>query len=82
MPDPPVERTTSEPLVSASKPAGTTIRTEPDSPNAQAANVAKAGPTRTSLFDRGAPPGRSNVTRTFATWWKKSDDGKRTSSSE
>ena len=40
----------------------TTTRTLPESPNAQATNVAKAVPTRMSLFDRGAPPGRSNVT--------------------
>ena len=65
--DPPaVDFVTSAPLVSLSNVLGMTIRTDPLSPNAQATNVAKAGPTRTSLFDRGGPPGRSNVTWTFA----------------
>src|SRR4029079_9700360 len=63
----------SEPRDSASKPAGTTTRTLPESPNAQATNVANADPTRMSLFDRGAPPGRSKVTWIRALSWKNSD---------
>jgi hypothetical protein len=39
------------------------MRTVPESPNAHATKVAKAEPTRTSLSDRGAPAGRSNVSR-------------------
>src|SRR4051794_41055729 len=64
--DPDVDFDTAEPLVSVSNPFGMTIRTDALSPNAQPTNVANAGPTRISLFDRGAPPGRSNVTCTRA----------------
>ena len=52
--------------MSTSNALGTSIRIVPLSPNDQARNDANAGPTRTSLFERGLPAGRSNWSRTVA----------------
>jgi len=48
---------------------GYTTRTLPASPNAHATNVANAVPTRMSLAERGAPPGRSKPTWIVVVWW-------------
>ena len=55
-----VAASSTAPVASTEKAAGTCIRTDPRSPKAQAMNVAKAGSTRTSLAERGAPAGSTN----------------------
>jgi uncharacterized protein (DUF3084 family) len=69
----------SEPVASASNELGTSTLTLPRSPNAHATKVRNADPTRMSLADRGAPDGRSYVTRTLALWLKNRDERNRTS---
>ena len=61
-----VERSSSSPEADTSNGRGTSIRTVPLSPNAQARKVTNAWPTRTSLSERGLPPGSSKVSRSVA----------------
>ena len=74
LPFAPVAFVMSSPETSTANDAGTSIRTLPWSPNAHARNVAKAGPTRTLLPERGWPAGRSNWMRACVVWPKYRSD--------